>query len=576
MRSNVRLSSLHFNIRVGAYSLLVISATLSWQSSRADDIAIAANISKVTVYQSGATVTRTQAIAIPAGSHRLVFTDLPANADPALVRVSIGSRNVRLGSIDSEKINHAEVAAARERELRAEIEKIGDAKTTVLDDIHTAEAELRLLDSVTFGQSPQAAKASVDIQSLQGAVDTIGKSGSGARTRIREANLRIRELDRALVKLTADLKKVETTRKQSLTVRAFIDAAVAVNAPVSVSYDAKDAGWQWIYEAHLDTTTKRVALMKQARVRQGSGEDWNNVSLALTGAQPTRNTQLSPLHSLFVRAEHPRARYAGMPAASPGSGTTHLEEIIVTAQKSNSFFARRESDNTSDEVLEDLGTYIEMENKATEFANEYAVPGKITLSANREPRMFPVSEDEFAVNLVARAIPKREQQAYLEAVFKYERAEPLQSGELQLFRDGEFIGKATFETFLPGTDVRLPFGADDRIRVAVRPEQEKSGKQRKLFSKENLKDERVRFEIANFHTYPIQIEVLDRIPIAKGGDVQIELPAGSTPPTKKDFESKPGVLMWALNVEPRQTATVKHYVEIRYPNDLALAGYESP
>jgi uncharacterized protein (TIGR02231 family) len=215
-----------------------------------------------------------------------------------------------------------------------------------------------------------------------------------------------------------------------------------------------------------------------------------------------------------------------------------------------------------------------MDTNATEFLTEYLVPGHVSIAANREPRMFPVSEDEFAVQLVARTIPKRERQAYLEATFKYERNLPLQAGELQLFRDDAFIGKASIDTFLPGADVRLPFGVDERIRVAVRQEPEQSGK-RGIFGRQKLKDDRLRFEISNYHTYPINVEVLDRIPIAKSSDVHVEIPTGGTPPTQRDYESKPGLLLWAMNIEPRQTATVKHYIEIRYPNDKQLAGYEA-
>jgi uncharacterized protein (TIGR02231 family) len=210
----------------------------------------------------------------------------------------------------------------------------------------------------------------------------------------------------------------------------------------------------------------------------------------------------------------------------------------------------------------------------TDFMTEYAVPGRASIASNRQPRMFPVNEEEFKVDLVARTVPRREQQAYLEATFTYERAVPLQAGELQLFRDGAYIGKASTGALLPGADVRLPFGVDERVRVAVKQEQEQSGK-KGVFGRQKLKDEGLRFEVNNYHSYPIKVEVLDRVPIAKSGDVDVDVGAESTPPTERDFDKKPGLYLWSVAVEPRQTVTIRHYVQIRYPSDKELAGFEA-
>jgi uncharacterized protein (TIGR02231 family) len=424
------------------------------------------------------------------------------------------------------------------------------------------------LDSVSFGQPSQAQKSAIDVASLQGVVATMGTAGATARTHIREAKVHKRELDRSIAKLNADLAKIGTSRKDSTVVRAAIDSSAQVTAQVSVSYNINDASWRWLYEAHLDTASKKVALLKQAQVLQGSGEDWSDVELLLTTSLPSHNNKIPPLFPLYVRAEAHESQHA---AARSSSSPTELETVVVTGSNIQGRRFRKEAD---EDKLEDLGSYVEMETTATEYAEAYAVPGKVSIEANRQPRMFPVTDDDFAVELVARTVPKREPKAYLEAIFKYERNVPLQSAELQLFRDDAFIGKAATDTFMPGAEVRLPFGVDERVRVAVRHEQEQSGK-RGVLSRQNLKDERLRFEVTNYHTYPIKVEMLDRLPISKGSDVKVEIPQGSTPPTQKDFEKKPGLLLWLVNVQPRETASVRHYVEIRYPNDKELAGYEA-
>src|SRR5215831_5103692 len=100
-----------------------LCALLAHQSLAAD-LPANASITKVEVFQHGATITRSASVAIPAGQHRLVFSDLPSTIDPSLIRVVVNSRSVRFGSVNAEKVTEAEFIAAKERQLRTDIEKL--------------------------------------------------------------------------------------------------------------------------------------------------------------------------------------------------------------------------------------------------------------------------------------------------------------------------------------------------------------------------------------------------------------------------------------------------------------------
>ncbi len=56
-----------------------------------------------------------------------------------------------------------------------------------------------------------------------------------------------------------------------------------------VSYKVAEAGWDWIYQARLDTTKSSFCSNRQGSVTQRSGEDWKNVELTLTTALPADN-----------------------------------------------------------------------------------------------------------------------------------------------------------------------------------------------------------------------------------------------------------------------------------------------
>ncbi len=99
----------------------------------------------------------------------------------------------------------------------------------------------------------------------------------------------------------------------------------------------------------------------------------------------------------------------------------------------------------------------------------------MSVAADRQPRLYPITDDAFKVDLVARANLAVERSAYLETKFTYEGEVPIDSGVVQLFRDDAFVGMGELPMVLPGADVRIPFGQDQRIRIVVHDEREESG-----------------------------------------------------------------------------------------------------
>jgi hypothetical protein len=155
-------------------------------------------------------------------------------------------------------------------------------RTALKDEIATAQNQLKLLDSLASNPAGSANKAVVDAANLAAVLGTMATGENAARKRVRDANLQLRTVDRQLEKLKADLAKVATTSRQSTEVRASILAGAAGTAGVAVSYKVGNAGWDWIYQARLDTAKKRLVLDRQGSVAQGTGEDWNDAELTLT------------------------------------------------------------------------------------------------------------------------------------------------------------------------------------------------------------------------------------------------------------------------------------------------------
>jgi uncharacterized protein (TIGR02231 family) len=378
-----------------------------------------------------------------------------------------------------------------------------------------------------------------------------------ARAKIRAAKISLRELDAQIAATKAELEKVRTTKKSTTEVRATIFASAAVTTQVGVEYRVNDAAWVWLYEARLDTSDKTLEFARQASISQGTGEDWRNAEVTVTTAKPAADAASPRVASLFVGLQN-------FPASGGGSG---LEEIIVTGT-----IVRGSYSSNSPRQYEPPPR-VTAESFATEFVAEYRIPGRVSIDADRQTRVYPVSEEAFEPQLLARAVLPAGPDARLEAAFHYDGELPIDAGRVQLYRDGAYIGAAALPLLLPGSDVRVPFGVDERIRIVVRDERTESGA-RGLANRQALDEQRRRYEITSYHAAALPIEIIDRVPVPTDSGIDVKVLDGATPPTQRNLDGKEGVYLWRFDGTPRQTQTIRHYYSVRYPNDRMLAATE--
>jgi uncharacterized protein (TIGR02231 family) len=384
---------------------------------------------------------------------------------------------------------------------------------------------------------------------------TMSQSATTARGRIRAAQVKLRTLQAELTALDADLAKLATARKATFDVRIAVDVTQAVaSAGVTLEYRVSDAEWNWIYEARLDTRSSELALVRQAAVEQGTGEDWRNVKLTLTTATPSDDVATPEIESLLVDLAEPqpalarRALRSREESVAAVPANAELNEVVVTGARVANV-------------------------AATDFVVDYTVPGRISIDPDREPRLYPIADDKFKVALVARIVPSAERVAYLEATFPYERDVPLQGGELQLYRDGAFVGALDFGGLLPGDAGRVAFGVDERVQVKVRDEKAGSGRGG-ITGRTVIAETRQRIDVTSFHPNPIVVEVLDRVPVPQTKDIEIEVLREGTRPTQQDVDGKPGVWLWRFEAKPREAVSVRHHYAMRYPKGRLLTEAE--
>ncbi|GAB1256582.1 mucoidy inhibitor MuiA family protein [Aurantivibrio plasticivorans] len=534
------------------HALLLTTTALGFMSlsclSIAEVISVELPVTAVKVHPSSAVITREKSIRFPAGEHQLEIKGLPKGIQPSQLRLSIQSDRITLGSIDIAQSHKGDLINDKERRLLNERRALEDKKQELNDAKATAQAKLDLIQSLSKGGNNSTMKPSINGSEFTTLLSSVESGSRSAREAIRDANIAIRSLNQDLAQNQYALNQVKTEQVVTSTATANLRISEETTTSTALVYSHKNAYWEWLYEARLDTDSKTISLFRQANVVQNTGEDWKDINLMLTTANSQVENTTPELNSLYADFDGANYSYEREKKGAIAVANDTIEEVVVT------------------------GSYIKTdpaEVVASQYLVEFKIPGATTIYSGGRDKILPIDEQNFGIDLIARTVPEEDPSAFLEARFTYARELPVQQAEMQLYRDNAFIGETELAAMLPGDDIRIPFGVDERIRIEKRTGQENS-RDGGVIRRSNIRENKTRYEITSFHDKNVPIEVVSRVPVSKNSKIEVDILDDATPATENSLNGKAGILMWARDLKPQQKEIIQHYFSVTYPKDAEL------
>ena len=497
-----------------------------------------APVTRVVLYPGSALVERTATVR--AGDQQLQIAGLPASFDADSVQIEADA-GIEIGELVWRDSARSAPLNAEEARLEKLVRQLSERVAQLDGERLAAERTLKYLDALA---SPGDA---IHDGNPQRVLDALRLGGVQAQRRILEIDSQKRDLERELQARLRDLERVRPA------VAAVRQLDLRLNArrggKVRLRYLFAEAGWRPAYRAKLDSDGRRVEIERLAQIAQRSGEDWSKVELALSTGQPQQRVAgpLPDPWNLSLRPEQrPEAR-AMMPmmAAAPAP----MAKSAVAA----------------DRAAEPL---FEVAVTQSEFATEYAIPGRIDLPADGRKVAVALGRLQVPVELHAQVAPRQDKAAYL--VARGDLPEGVwPAGNLQIYRNGAYVGQTTWDP-AQETQLKLPFGRDEKIKVAVRnlaADQARAGFVGQQ-AERRLADV---FTVTNQHARPVDIRVIDASPVAR--DSQIEVEASFQPPvTAKDWDDRPGVVAWEQRLDAGAAASFTANYRIRWPKERKVIG----
>jgi uncharacterized protein (TIGR02231 family) len=548
-------------MRFSSATLCVIFALATPAAAQTE---ITSAIESVTVYPDGATVTRRIRVDLPQGDSILRAVDFPPTLDPASLRVEGEARaKLTIGGIDA-RPPRAERPPA-DPALDDRILSLRDDRDRLDGKIAAATARRKFAERFSE-QAPAGMGEKGEARPLgewRAAFAAVEDEVAAADTTIREARIMQRNIDRELAQLDAQ-RTANPPRKME--VRLDVNSDAATSATLRVSYTVRGARWSPIYDARLDTGGRdrkpSIDLVRRAEIVQATGEDWNDVQLAVSTARTAKGGSAPELRPLIVRypaPPRPLAEGARTPAnALPASAAPPL----MQKQRAEEEYAKRSGDNIAAEEQEaaaDTGG----------FQAVYRIAGRVGVAGSEGAKSFRISSAVIVPDLLVRAVPALDATAFLEANFKHIEDAPLLPGRVAIYRDGIYVGRGQMAMTAKDEDVRLGFGADDHIKIARSTVRQVEGSAGIINSAKTERRE-YKTSIRNGHDAPVRVIIEDQAPVSEIDDVRVELLPATTPPTEKDVRNRRGVMAWSLEVAPGEAKEIRIAWRVRWPADKTV------
>jgi len=543
--------------------LLATVVALAGGTAWAAEIETEAPVVAATLYPQGASVERGAAFEAEAGRHSVLIIGMPADYNRESLRIE-GEGAFRILSIEERRAATRALEAQRRspaRDIRDAIQTLADRRTFAANAMEAAQKQIAYIDAMTAAQARASASngendpALVDAAQWTAMWASVGEGAREALDTRNRAQIEMRDIDEQIADLRAQLQDVGAERRLGPVLSVEIEADAPVSGTLTARYQMENANWAPVYDARLTLgDAPEMTLVRRARVRQGTGEDWTGIDLTLSTARPGGRASAPDPRLLFARIEAEREELA---YGKHGRG-------IAVESMMEMDMAPPPVAMAAPAPAQQVMAVAQLEGETV----QYAIPGAVDIGGSGEAKQVLIDERGGAVTLEVRATPSLDETAYLYAEFENADEAPVLPGTASLYRDGVFVGTAPLSRIAGGETTHLPFGSYDRIKV-THTERERMEGEAGLIRARQTERRRYAMTAENLGDRTMTVAIRDSMPYAEDEDVEITLRAAPMP-DERDADGRKGALVWRFDLEPGATREIEHGYDVTYPTGVTL------
>jgi uncharacterized protein (TIGR02231 family) len=343
---------------------------------------------------------------------------------------------------------------------------------------------------------------------------------------------------------------------------------------LDLTYTVGNVAWSPEYRVRYAAAEGSVELTYNARIRQVTGEDWNDVSVILSTARPQIGAAPPELTPYYIAR-----RSAPLGYAYDEEG--RLRETIVG--RTQAITVESDAAKTGDELHVRGGSaayappavpvaQAEMAAGSSDFATNLAIKKPVDLESGADPKRVTVLQKEISGELSRITVPRLSPNVFVRGSFENTLGVPILAGAAEVYIEtpapggtgavSNFVGKEAVSSVVAGEEFELHLGADQDMKI------EHERVKREHLTKQGSKTTKFRYSykitVESFKKDSVEVTVQDRIPVSHLKEVKIE-DVDLEP--KPDEEQENGILTWEFAIAPSGKREINIEYTISFPGD---------
>lgn len=551
---------------------LVSGLIFSPSALLAKDIRASSKVVSVTVFPSGAQVTREIRAEFENGSHKLIVDDLPADLKPQTLRIrGEGGATLVIGSIDQKIITlplDGSLDKSERQQLQVELARLQDQRSLVVAGIEAAELKKKLLNEMIYIPSRQGRRENAEfdrdeLEHYSGLYGLMGRKYIEAATEIINARIKTRKLDQEISNIKKRLAEKPQNRKKNTQLSVNVRGTSANAVRFLVSYQIANASWWPVYDARLTSSktgkASKLQLVRRAVITQRTSEDWRDVSLTLSTTNPSGRTQAPQLRPILVDFQRE------IPPVADAASERRRADYSIRAERSMKRALKPQLGALAPAPVRQQRARV----NSGRYQMVFVVDGLVSVERNGEQKKVLLDEMNLETDVGLIAAPKLSPKAFVHAVFKNKLENPIVGGVVSLFRDGVYVGQTRLKLIEPGQSTKLGFGVDPKVKVKWAKLDRVKG-ETGLITTSNSDVRRYKITVNNGHDRAVALTVFDHMPYSEKENITVTLLATSAKPSRQNVEDKRGVLAWEKKLAGNSGATIEFGYQIIWPKDKKI------
>ena len=510
-------------------------------------LAVDASPLAVTMYQGRASVTRSTTLDLNPGLYDLTFGNLPESIQPLSIQARADGP-VKVLSVDFSQQPVTESSSPELAKLDQQIASVQKQISDIADERGLLESQEAFIDAVSIRATTDASQAGgtakLDLDAVRKQLTFVSEERERLMKARRELDDRQRDREEDLAVLQG--RRGAVAGAGGIARTAVVSVAVTESSQVRVdlTYLVANATWEPSYNIRAGLAGSAAQIEYDALLTQRTGEDWDNVRLTLSTAQPTIAANPPILAPWFIDVFHPEDdRTVSAPSMqAPGRMAAPWQADEVRLKHANAEALAEELARLSaDAAVGGGGPSV-----------TFQLPRTVTVKTDSQKQQRTrIAAMETRPRFVHVAQPMLTESVYLRGDLTNSSAYQFLPGRASIFIGQDFVGPTVLGSVAPGGEFKVYFGIDNSVKAKRQLVSKKTentgllgGGRRTIYN--------YRITVDNGSGAAITLELRDRIPVSRSDQIQVELADVSVPLADDTYyltEERPqGILKWWLTI----------------------------